>query len=156
RQRGVLTDQGIRFDLADAVLAAQGDNPYQAYKTMLELTPWIAKPEWPALLASYARCVRITRNLGEVYMANPTYFNEPAARSLYEAYRQSVEHLHETRDVATLMAELTTLKPVIDRFFEDILVMAEDANLREARLGLLQGISRLTEGIVDLSYVEGF
>jgi len=46
--------------------------------------------------------------------------------------------------------------PVINRFFDDVLVMAEDRVLRENRLALLQRIAALTRGIVDLSKVEGF
>ena len=61
RQRGLLLEQGLRFDAVDAVLAAQGDNPFQAYQTVLALHPYVGKAEWPSLLASYARCVRITR-----------------------------------------------------------------------------------------------
>jgi len=58
--------------------------------------------------------------------------------------------------MATLLAALDDLVPVITRFFEDVLVMDKDEALRRNRLGLLQGISALTEGIVDLSLVEGF
>ncbi|MCE5258901.1 MAG: glycine--tRNA ligase subunit beta [Chloroflexi bacterium] len=156
RQRGILLEQGLHYDVVDAVLAARGDNPYQAYNTILELAPWVSKPEWPGLLASYARCVRITRSLTEIYSIDPTYLQEPAARALYEALKMSQGKLCEHRSVSTLMQELTALKPTIDRFFDDILVMAEDAALRQARLGLLQGISKLTEDVADFSCMEGF
>lgn len=44
----------------------------------------------------------------------------------------------------------------MNRFFDEVLVMAEDAQLRNNRLGLLQRIAGLAKGIVDLSYLEGF
>jgi len=46
--------------------------------------------------------------------------------------------------------------PAINRFFDDVLVMAEDRSLRENRLGLLQRIAALAGGVADLSHLEGF
>jgi len=48
------------------------------------------------------------------------------------------------------------LVPAIQRFFNDVLVMAGDTTLRQARLALLQRIAALTHGIADLSKLEGF
>jgi glycyl-tRNA synthetase beta subunit len=53
----------------------------------------------------------------------------------------------------------TAFEPMVEpitAFFDDVLVMAEDEALRENRLALLQHIAALTEGIVDLTRVEGF
>ncbi len=46
--------------------------------------------------------------------------------------------------------------PVINRFFDTVLVMAEDVPLRQNRLGLLQRITALADGVADLSKLEGF
>jgi glycyl-tRNA synthetase beta chain len=56
----------------------------------------------------------------------------------------------------TLLAALEGLRPTISRFFDDVLVMDPDEAVRRSRLGLLQAISALPEGIVDLSLIEGF
>ena len=48
------------------------------------------------------------------------------------------------------------LIPSITSFFEKILVMAEDKDVRENRLGLLQKIAGLSNGVADLSKLEGF
>jgi glycyl-tRNA synthetase len=55
-----------------------------------------------------------------------------------------------------LIASLRGLVPAINRFFDDILVMAEDTQTRENRLALLQRIANLAEGMADLSELEGF
>jgi glycyl-tRNA synthetase beta subunit len=54
------------------------------------------------------------------------------------------------------MSELRGLKDTIFDFFKNVLVMAEDESIRRARLGLVQHIAALSEGIVDLTKVEGF
>jgi glycyl-tRNA synthetase len=48
------------------------------------------------------------------------------------------------------------LIPVINRFFDEVLVMADDPDVRQSRLGLLQRISALAQGVADLSKLEGF
>ena len=52
--------------------------------------------------------------------------------------------------------QLLPIIPAINAFFDTVLVMDEDQAVRENRLGLLQGISGLASGIVDLSLLEGF
>jgi glycyl-tRNA synthetase beta subunit len=54
------------------------------------------------------------------------------------------------------LGALLPLIPAISKFFEDVLVMAEDPAARENRLGLLQRIGSLAKGIVDFSKLEGF
>ena len=46
--------------------------------------------------------------------------------------------------------------PAVNEFFDKVLVMAEDKALQENRLGLLQRIAALADGIADLSKLEGF
>jgi glycyl-tRNA synthetase beta chain len=46
--------------------------------------------------------------------------------------------------------------PAISKFFDDVLVMADDQAARENRLGLLQKIAGLAQGLADFSKLEGF
>jgi glycyl-tRNA synthetase beta subunit len=46
--------------------------------------------------------------------------------------------------------------PAINRFFDTVLVIAEDAHLRRNRLGVLQRIAALASGVADFSRLEGF
>jgi glycyl-tRNA synthetase beta subunit len=55
-----------------------------------------------------------------------------------------------------LIASLRGMVPAINRFFDDILVMAEETHTRENRLALLQRIADLPEDMADLSELEGF
>jgi glycyl-tRNA synthetase beta subunit len=51
---------------------------------------------------------------------------------------------------------LRILREPVNRFFTDVLVMAEDPAVRQARLALLQRIAALPDGIADLSQLQGF
>jgi len=48
------------------------------------------------------------------------------------------------------------LVPMITQFFDDVLVMADERELKENRLALLQRVVALAEGIADFSKLEGF
>jgi glycyl-tRNA synthetase beta subunit len=58
--------------------------------------------------------------------------------------------------VRNLVANLRALAPLITRFFDTVLVMADDPALRAARLVLLRRIVAQADGIADLSKLEGF
>jgi glycyl-tRNA synthetase len=58
--------------------------------------------------------------------------------------------------VDELLTCVVSLIPAINTFFDQVLVMAEDKAIRENRLGLVQGIAGLADGIADLGKLEGF
>jgi glycyl-tRNA synthetase len=161
RLRGVLGDLGFRYDVVEAVLGERSHNPALARQAAEELTAWIARAEWPQVLAAYARCVRITREVKESFPVDPGRFAHPAESALWQALQPLEQQVNAWRAQGELGADrfLSAFVPVIpavSSFFEDVLVMAEDRALRENRLGLLQRIARLPQGIIDLSKLEGF
>jgi glycyl-tRNA synthetase beta subunit len=46
--------------------------------------------------------------------------------------------------------------PAINKFFDNVLVMDKDDAMKKNRLGLIQRIAALSDGIADLSHLEGF
>jgi len=156
RLRVVLLDQGYRYDAVDAVLAVRADDPHRAASEVAALAKWMQEPDWNDVLSNYARCVRITRDLKERHALDTRTDKEPATANLREAYDRAEAKVKAQPDVSTLMTELRGLQGKIFDFFKDVLVMAEDELMRRARLGLVQHVAALSEGIVDLSKVEGF
>ena len=154
RLDGVMRDQGHSAFVVKAVLAEQGHNPYLAGKTAAALTEAIAAPDWPELLDAYARCVRITRSQPERFSLHPDAFALPAEQQLLAAYQQAKAAQDGT--LPTFVTSLRDLKPAINQFFDDILVMDEDTAVRHNRLALLQHIAGLTTGLAELSQLEGF
>ncbi len=156
RYRVYLIDSGFRYDMVDAVLAERGYDPYLAYRTLESFVPWVEREDWSELLDTYARCVRITRDQPTIYAVERERLIEPAAIALYDAYCSVVGRVRKENTIDALFQALIEIKPAIRRFFDEVLVMAEDQELRQNRLGLLQAISALSEGIVDLTLMEGF
>ena len=158
RLRVVLMDMGYRYDGVDAVLAVQSDNPAGAARAVKQLTAWVARPDWSTLLPGYARCVRILRSAPTTddrpLTVNESLLTEPAERGLYDALQSSA--VHRPSSVDEFLTTVAMLIPTINTFFDKVLVMAEARSVKENRLGLLQRIASLADGIADLSKLEGF
>jgi glycyl-tRNA synthetase len=160
RLRGVLREEGFAFDVVDAVLSSRrGEDPYRARVAVEQLTNWVTHDDWPQILAAYSRCVRILRTTPDSLTSEalpPHSFVEPATQALHAAYLQAAEQISCQSSVDELLTAFLPLVAPITRFFDEVLVMAEDEALRINRLTLLQRIADLATGIVDLSKLQGF
>ncbi len=156
RLRGWLRDRGFRHDVVDAVLAERGDDPYGAYRAVAQLGVWVDRDDWMDLLNAYGRCIRIVRGLEERFEFQPGVDPEPATTALRKAYEVARAQVSQGSDVDRLLTVLHPMIPTINRFFDDVLVMHEEQLLRQSRLGLLQEIWDLSQGIVDVTRLEGF
>ena len=149
-----LRENGFSSSVIRAVVAEAGHDPYLAWRNAADLSAAIEAGDWQDVLNAYARCVRITRNLDEVYEVDPGAFSEPAEQALWAAYQEAAGTVDGS--MPALIASLRGMVPAINRFFDDILVMAEETHTRENRLALLQRIANLPEDMADLSELEGF
>ncbi len=142
-------------EAAQAVMAFNHNNPYRASRLVRQLMEWSEHPNWESILDAYARCARISKNREERKLV-PALFVEEAERALYEEYEGAREKVSQSATVDTLLSAMDTLQPAITRFFDEVLVMAEERELRQNRLALLKNISELAEGIVDLAHMPGY
>ncbi len=156
RLQSYLLDQGYRYDIVQAVLAEQGHNPAAAMRAIQQLTAWTARPEWVQVLAAYARCVRITRDQTTRFEIQPDAFEDEMEKALLSAILSVESEMRQPVSVDAFLLALTALMPVINQFFEKVLVMAENPAVKANRLGLLQRVSALGAGVADFSRLEGF
>jgi glycyl-tRNA synthetase len=156
RLRGALLERGLRYDVLDAVLVEQGHDPYQAARTARDLQTWVEREDWSELLNAYGRCVRIVRTQEERYAVNREGLVEEESLSLFQALRAAQEALPAEPTIGEVLSSIQALVPAITAFFDKVLVMDDDPALRANRLGLLQEIAALTDGLADLQELEGF
>ncbi|MDQ2691669.1 MAG: glycine--tRNA ligase subunit beta, partial [Chloroflexota bacterium] len=156
RLRVVLNETGYRYDVVDAVLAEQSRNPAAAAEAVRQLQAWVERENWEAILPAYARCVRIIRSAGGDYRSaiDEEKLVEAAERDLYRAIQSS--SLRRPASVDEFLGMVVQLIPSINAFFDNVLVMAEDQEIRQNRLALVGKIADLSTGIADLSKLEGF
>jgi glycyl-tRNA synthetase len=156
RLSNLLLEQGYRYDVVAAVLSEQGANPALAARAVKQLTRWVNHPEWDTILPAYARCVRITRDQKQDYAIDPKSFVDEAEKKLLQAILMAESERRNPASVDEFFASFIPMIPVINHFFEAVLVMAEEPAVRANRLGLLQRVARLATGSADLSKLEGF
>ncbi len=154
RLKVVLNESGYKYDIVEAVLAAQSNNPAGTVRAVKQLSAWVGREDWSTTLDGFARCVRITRDQKAKFEVSEELLVEEAEKGLYEAFLRLPPTVEG--DVDSLLKNISSMIPSITIFFEKILVMAEDKAVKENRLGLLQRISALSHGVIDLSKLEGF
>jgi len=156
RLHNYLRDEGYAHDVVDAVVSAQGKDPAGAYQAVMALKDWVKKDDWELTLDSFARCVRITRDLEETFQVKKKLLVEKAEIDLHSALNKVTETKIKTGDLDGFLKVFTPLIPAITSFFDNVLVMDKDQATRENRLALLQAIAGLAEGTLDFSRLEGF
>ena len=156
RLQNLLLEQGYRHDVVAAVLAEQGANPALAARGVKQLSVWVNHREWDSILPAYARCVRITRDQKQEFEISPQAFVDDAEKKLLQAVLMAETDRRELTSVDNFFAVFIPVIPVINHFFEAVLVMADDPIVRGNRLGLLQRVAQLAAGTVDFSKLEGF
>ncbi|GAB4491414.1 MAG: glycine--tRNA ligase [Anaerolineales bacterium] len=157
RMRVLLTESGLRYDVVEAVLAAQSHNPAAAARAMRDLMGWVTRPDWSPILDAYARCARIIRAAGvnsDQLSVNSEKLVEPAEKALHEAIHHSA--FRTPHSVSEFLGAVEKLLPAISAFFDKVLVMDKDETVKQNRLALVGQVAALAAGIADLSKLEGF
>ena len=152
----VLKDAGYKYDVVDAVLAEQSDNPAHAAEAVKQLQGWVTRPDWSTILPAFARCVRITRDQKTTMKVNTRNFAEKQEEALFKALEKVESSSRADGSVDDFLNVFLPMIPAVNDFFDKVLVMADDKALRENRLGMLQRISALSKGVADFSRLEGF
>lgn len=152
-----LKDMGYKYDVVDAVLAEQSNNPAGSVRAVSQLQEWTKREDWKTILDGFARCARIIRAAsvegGRWTVVSENLLDLEEEKNLYQAL-QTVNRKPMT--VNELLESVVKLIPAITAFFDKVMVMAEDEKLRGNRLALVGQISGLAKGVADLSKLEGF
>jgi len=117
-----------------------------------------ALPEAASLAAANKRIANILRQAqakGESHIgADASALREPAERSLQGALQDAIGSagpLFESGDFAGYLKTFASLKAPVDAFFDTVMVMVEDRQLRENRLALLADMRQAMNRVADIS-----
>jgi glycyl-tRNA synthetase len=152
----VLKDMGYKYDVVDAVLAEQSNNPAGSARAVKQLQTWVERDDWREILPAFARCVRITRDQEKMFKVSEKAFVEKEEKALFAALKKAESASRREGSVDDFLNAFVPMIPAVNAFFDKVLVMAEDKKLQENRLGLLQRIAALANSVADLSKLEGF
>src|SRR3990172_8556015 len=120
RLRHLLLERGYRYDVVEAVLAEQADNPAAAQRAVQELAAWVQRSDWNRILPAYARCVRITRDFQERFAVDPAVFEEPSEKELYAALQTAGVAVRQAGLVDDFLNAFLPLISPIHPFFAQV------------------------------------
>ncbi len=159
RLRAYYTEAGIAPDVFDAVRAQRPTRPLDFHARLHAVTEFRALPEAASLAAANKRIGNILRKTEEAIPAAVAAERlvDAAERDLatgLDALRGEVESAFDRGDYTAGLRRLAALREPVDRFFDNVMVMAEDAALRANRLALLQQLQSLFLRAADLSRLQ--
>jgi glycyl-tRNA synthetase beta chain len=155
RLQHLLLSEGYDNETVAAVLAAGCRDLVAAADKVKALEEVRQSPEFPALAVAFKRVINISRDAaaGEV---TELLFEHPEEKLLSEVtalMELEVAAALEKKDYSAVCRALAKLRGPVDAFFEKVLVMAEDPNIRQNRLALLARISQTFLQMADFSRI---
>ena len=150
-----LRDQLYSAQEVDAVLALNPQRLGDVKKRLSAVRAFAALPEAAALAAANKRIGNVLKKSGEVDPhANPALFKEQAETQLFNTMQQLLptsQAQFEAGDYTASLQTLAALREPVDAFFQDVMVNAEQADLRLNRQGLLKSLHLAMNRVADLS-----
>jgi glycyl-tRNA synthetase beta chain len=157
RLRGIYVDQlGLLPEVFEAVRARRPASLADFDSRVRAVSAFVELDAAASLAASNKRIANILRQAGsDAYGPIDTgMLKEVAEQRLYEAVlaaRAAVDPLLEKQAYEAALTRLSELRPTIDTFFDDVLVMTDDEAVRRNRLALLSGVHALFLDTADIS-----
>jgi glycyl-tRNA synthetase beta chain len=147
-------------DVVEAVLEAGWDDLIAAQQRLATLADLAGQPDFVAVATAFKRAVNIVRKSAESVTegeTRPELFEHDAERDLHAGFcaaRERVTALEATDDFAGVLAEMSGLKPAVDRFFDEVRVIVDDSELTTNRIRLLRQVAGLFTQIADFSKIQ--
>jgi glycyl-tRNA synthetase beta chain len=151
--------RGFAYDVVSAVLAAGADDVRDAIARAEALSAARESADFSAISAAFKRIKNILRQAEEKGFAlgSPNDATlAPEAQQLADAtaaLAPEVAKLRQERAYDQALAQIATLRPAVDAFFDKVMVLDPDPAIRGANLGLIDEVLRGFSGIADFSEI---
>jgi glycyl-tRNA synthetase beta chain len=155
RLRGLLRERGYAQDTVEAVVSQAPDRLDDIAERLDAVKAFAALPQAESLAAAYKRITNILKKNEAVHgEINPALLQETAEQRLFGAMtdtRVEVDKAFAAGDFTGTLKALAALRDDVDAFFNDVMVMADDAALRANRLALLNALHAMMNRVADIS-----
>jgi glycyl-tRNA synthetase beta chain len=151
--------RNFAYDVVNAVLAADANDVRDCIARAEALTVARESADFAAISASFKRIKNILRQAEEKGFALQPAFGTtlaPEAQLLAAAaavLAPEVAHLRQQRAYSEALVRIATLRPVVDAFFDKVMVLDPDEKIRGAHLALIDEVLRGFSGIADFSEI---
>ena len=149
--------RGFSYDVVNAVLAAGAIDVRDAIARAEALTAVRGSEDFAAISAAFKRIKNILRQAEEKKFALGNVVDVKLASEAEQLFGAAaalaplVGMLREQRAYSEALASIATLRPVVDAFFDKVMVLDPDEKVRGAHLALIDEVLRGFSGIADFS-----
>ncbi len=157
RVKNMMSDQGIRYDVIDAVLNEKAnDDIVDLFVRAKALAEYVETPEAAESIQAFTRVANLCKKAEGETIIRENLFVETAEKELYEAIcrlqKETIPALvaYNYAEVLKLMNEVSA---PVNKFFDTVMVMDKDENVKNNRLALLVQVKETASMVGDLSSI---
>lgn len=155
RIKVMFKDKGIRYDVIDAVLSIEEKNIFDLYNRAEAINRWIDRESLTDMLTAFNRVSTLAEKSDSIDI-DVDLFKEESERNLYAEFLRvdsDIKKLMEDKNYTSSLDRFASLKTSIDTFFDSVMVMDDDDDIRKNRLAILKNIYASMLNICDLSKI---
>ena len=153
RIKTMLQEEGIRYDIIDAVLIPESEI-YNIFEKAKELNNWF-NDDRTNFVDAYNRINNLTKNV-DFTEIDEELLKEEEEKNLYNKFVESDDKFKDalsSENYKGAMDLLYDLVPSINSFFDSVMVMAEDEKIRQNRLALINSIEENIQKILKIENI---
>ncbi|MCP3764265.1 glycine--tRNA ligase subunit beta [Domibacillus sp. A3M-37] len=152
RVKHILQEKGIRYDIIDAVLTKTGTLS-DMEETAAVLMNHKDDIDFKETMEALSRIVNISKKADGERDVNPALFQNDQETELYSEYVKLQSEWDKTAAADDRYQQLAMLKPAIERYFDNTMVMAEEETLKQNRLAVMQHLARIILEFAEVTAV---
>jgi len=153
--------RGYAYDVVSAVLAVDSDDVVDAAARAEAVSKVRGSADFESISSAFKRMKNILRQASDktkviALRVDPSVLQEESEKELAALIPQTVttvEKLSAERNYEEALLEIAKLRPAVDKFFDKVMVMVDDDDLRANRLALLQTVVKEFSTIADFSEI---
>lgn len=150
RLRQFLLAQEHRYDVIDAVLDADQDDLHQLFEAANTLGQHLYDEDFKSSIEALTRVMNLGQKDQSENAVDPTLFENETEENLYQAVKE-LEGKFAQQTVEENYQALTHLRPLIEDYFDQTMVMTDDEAVRNNRLALLRKITQMAIAVASLN-----
>ncbi len=155
RLKNVLLEKGYGYDIIDAVLTQDLEDLYDAYLRITELSKWKKRDEFLEIISSFDRVSNLAKNCTVATIKSDLLIEEEEKilMSVFTDVELKFKKAVELKEYNNALVIIKQLKKPVDEFFDKVMVMVEDKEIRDNRLSILKAISDMMNIFADFSLI---
>ena len=155
RLKNILLDKKIRYDVVDAVID-DISTVYKTFEKAVQLEKWLSNPDNITNLNTFIRVYNISKETETDKKIDIQLFNQNEEKQVYSNYLNIlpiVKNLNSELKYVESLDELSSMTQDINDFFDNVMIMVEDAKIRDNRLLLVNVLKEMIFEIADFSKI---